>query len=228
MADEQAPEETQDSQPTDDAAPDDGTPAEPEKGSQPESDDTDWKQRFQDTQAWATQTAQEAAQLKQIIELARDGDPEAIEWLGFQPVEDDEDESEGDEIPRDPRVDQLFQAEAERQAQAHLDDLEDHVSGEIEALAKAAGIEDLSEDAVDLIFGALTPRTDDPSVPDVEKAFKKVTGLTDAAIKSYVSGKRRAPLAPSGSSPSHQPDLDDPAQRRAWMAEQLAVREAAG
>lgn len=200
------------------AAPD-GTPA-PESTDSTAQDTTDWQDRYVNQQAALTQAQQEAAQYRQIVELARQGNAEAIEWLGLDLAEDEDLDDDEEQEFRDPRVDQLLQAEAERQQEAELDSIESYVETEIDKLAKAAGLDDLSDDEVDLIFGALTPG--DNGNPDVAGAFKKVTGLRDSAIKSYVAGKRRAPLAPSGSSASHQPDLDDPEQRREWLAERLA------
>lgn len=221
MPDEAAPAVEQDTQAPEQTAAPDGTPAPESSDSQPESQ-TNWEERYSNLQPEYTRATQEAAQYRQIIELARQGDAEALEWLGLQ-LEEDEDVDDEDTEPeyRDPRVDELLQLEQQRQAETELDQLESYVEGEIDALAKSAGVEDLSDTEMDLIFAALTPGED--GNPDVAGAFKKVTGLRDAHIKSYVANKRRAPLAPSGSSPSHQPDLDDPEQRRQWLLEQVSA-----
>lgn len=222
----EADPQNEDTQP-DPAAPD-GTPAEtePTDGSQAETQDTtDWKARYENLQPEFTRASQEAAenrQYRQILEAAKQGDTDAQRWIAAQlewEIEAGE-ELEDDEQPLlDPRVDQLLQAEQARQEQAQLDSIESHVDGEIDKLAEAAGVENLSDDARDLIFAALTPGQD--GNPDVAKAFKKVTGLSEAAIKDYVAGKRRPPQAPSGSSPSHQPDLDDPEQRRQYILSRI-------
>lgn len=214
MPDEVAPE-TPDTPTEEQAAPDVDTRTEStDSTAQP---DTNWEKRYTDLQPEYTRASQEAAQYRQIIELARSGDREAIEWLGLDLA--DEDEPEDEETPEfhDPRVDQLLAAEQERQQAAELDSLESYVDGEISKLAKEADL-DLSDDEIDLIFGALTPGEN--GNPDVARAFKKVTGVRDHIIKDYVAGKRRAPSAPSGSSPSHQPDLDDDKERRSWLYEQ--------
>jgi hypothetical protein len=50
-----------------------------------------------------------------------------------------------------------------------------------------------------------------------------VTGLKDTVISNYVANKRKAPQPPAGTSASHQPNLDDPKERRAYMADRLAA-----
>lgn len=223
----EADPQNEDTQP-DPAEPVDGSPAtdEPTDGSQAESQDTtDWKSRYENLQPEFTRASQEAAELRQyrdILAAAQQGDPQAQKWIAEQVGwEIEEGEEPEDEIEQflDPRVDQLLQHQAEQQHQAELQSLESHVDGEIDKLARSAGIEDLSTDAKDLIFAALTPGQD--GNPDVAKAFKKVTGLSEAAIKDYVAGKRRPPQAPSGSSPSHQPDLDDDEQRRQYILSRI-------
>lgn len=192
-----------------------GAPAESPDSNAQTQDSTDWQSRYENQQGALTQAQQEAAQYRQIVALAQQGDPQALEYLGLSLADEEADDDESEPEFHDPRVDQLLQVEQQRAQEAELDQLESHVDGEIDRLAKAAGIDDLSDDAKDLIFGALTPGQD--GQPDVETAFKKVTGLTDAAIKSYVEGKRRPQPAPSGSSASHQPDLDVTEQRREYM-----------
>lgn len=218
MPDEPDPQD--EGTPTPEQAAPDGTPASESTDSPAQTQDTDWQSRYENQQGALTRAQQEAAQFRQIVDLARQGDREAIEWLGLDLADEDELEDEDVEDFRDPRVDQLLQAEQQRQEQSEIDSLESYVEDEIGKLAKAGDL-DLSDDEVDLIFGALAPGDD--GNPDVARAFKKVTGLRDAHIKDYVAGKRRAPSAPSGSSPSHQPDLDDPEQRRAYIAERMGT-----
>jgi hypothetical protein len=207
------------------AAPD-GTPAN-ESNDSTAQDTTDWQSRYENQQGALTQAQQEAAQYRQIVDLARQGNAEAIEWLGLDLADEDIDEDE--EQFRDPRVDELL-AEREREAhdrqeQAAIDALEQDVEGEVASLIKNNGLsfdDEEHEDAfITAVFSHLAPRADDPNQPDVERAFKAVTGLTDRAVKAAFAGKRKAPLAPSGSSASHQPNLDDPTQRREWLASQV-------
>lgn len=216
MPDEPVPAEQETPSP-EQAAPDTGTPApEPTEGSQPESEN--WQERYANLQPEYTRATQEAAQYRQIIDLAKQGDPEALEYLGLEPADEDEEEEEEPEF-RDPRVDELLQAERDRQEEADVNALETEVEGEIHKLAKAAGIE-FEDDAQqrqfdNLVFGQLSQGQD--GNPDVEGAFKAVTGYLDTHVKSYVAGKRRPPSAPSGSSPSHQPDLDNDEERQEYL-----------
>lgn len=221
MPDEAVPAE-QDTPTPEQAAPDNGTPAaEPTDGSQPAPEDN-WQKRYTDLQPEYTRASQEAAQYRNVIELARQGDREAIEALGLPYDFDFDGEDDEEEEPQfhDPRVDDLIAEREQRQQEHELDNLERDVERNIDTLAKAAGIE-LDDDEIDLIFGALTQGED--GQPDVEGAFKKVTGIGEKAIKQYTQRKRRVPSAPSGGSPSHQPDLDDPEQRRNWIAERLGT-----
>lgn len=215
MSDETVPQ-PEDTPAPDQAAPD-GTPA---SDAQP---DANWEKRYSDLQPEYTRVSQEAAQYRQFIQLARAGDPDALAELGLSFPDDEEDEYEDDDSDEplyDPRVDQLLQAEQQRQEEALVDELEDHVLGEIDRLASANGLEDLPEAAVDLIVSYVT--LDDAGNPAVEQAFQKVTGLLDDHVKSYVAGKRKAVSAPSGSSASHQPNLDDDNERREYIASRLA------
>lgn len=227
MPDDEAPDSGQDSPVDEPAAPTDdgGTPAPESQDSQAESQ-IDWESRAKEHQAWGTQNAQKVSQYEQIISLAQQGNRDAIEWLGLALADAEDDGEEEDETQtfQDPRVDQLLQAEAERQQEAHLDSLETHVDTEIDKLAKSASYE-LTDTERNLIFSALTPK-DDGQTPDVEKAFKMVTGLRDAHIKSYREGKINRPQAPSGSAASHQPDLDNDSDRRDHIAELWAARSA--
>lgn len=197
------------------------TPApEPEEGSEQQ---TDYEKRYRDLQPEYTRATQEAAELRGQWEKLQ-SDPEyqrevfraLAEELEYELEEEDLAEEE-DEY-RDPRVDAIEQRLQEREYNEYLDNLETHVDTEIKKLAEAAQTE-LSDEETDLIFAALTPGED--GEPDIKAAFKKVTGIRDNAIKSYVSGKKRAPQAPAGASASHQPNLDDAEDRRAWIASQL-------
>lgn len=225
MSEETTPEETQDTSADETTAAPEGTPAPESTDSQAQSDSTNWQERYENLQPEYTRASQEAAQYRQIIALAQQGDPQAIEALGLSLADSEDDDLEDETQFHDPRVDQLLQAEQMRQYEAELDTLEQHVDTEIGKLAKSAGYE-VSDVEKNLIFSALTPKANNPNDPDVEAAFKMVTGLRDEHISDYVAKKRRAPLAPSGSPSSHQPDLDDPEQRRQYWAEQAAALEA--
>ncbi len=196
-----------------------GTPA-------PESNDspaTDWEKRYSDLQPEYTRASQEAAQYRQIIDLARQGDPEAIRYLGLDLAEDDDDLEDEDEAEdfRDPRVDALLQEQAQRAEQAEIDSLESYVDGEIDALAKAAKY-DLTEAEKDLIFGALAPGDD--GNPDVARAFKKVTELRDAHIESYRKSKKASPVE-IGSAGTENIDLSNPGERTKYFAALLEAEE---
>lgn len=144
---------------------------------------------------------------------------ELAEELGYtlEELEDELEDEDDEQEFRDPRVDELLSEREQLQREAELDQLEDHVESEIDRLAKDADVE-LSDDEVDLIFSALTPGEDGP---DVERAFKRVIGIRDSAVKGVFASKRNAPQVPAGSSASHTPDLDDREQRREYLAQRL-------
>lgn len=233
---EETPEETQDTSTTEqEAAPtsDGGTPApESTDGSQAQTqDEVNWQQRATDAQAWGTRVSQENAELRQYYDTlarAQQGDADAqrqiaamLEWE----IEGAGDDTEEEDQPlEDPRFTAYLQ---EQDHQKALDSLESDVEGKIEKLAKDADLsfEDKEHEAVftNAVFAHLTPGPDGRT-PDVEGAFKTVTGLMDIAVNRVTSRKRGAVLAPSGSSPSHQPDLDDPEQRRDEMLRLVQAR----
>ncbi len=138
--------------------------------------------------------------------------------LGYtvEELEDELEETEQQEL-RDPRVDQILEERDGERREAYLDGLESHVESRIDELAEEAGLE-LDDEETDLIFAALTPGDDGP---DVDGAFKRVTGIRTKGANSVFASKRKAPQVQSGSSASHQPDLDDAEQRRDYIASRI-------
>jgi hypothetical protein len=224
MPEELAPETPETPETPEPAAPEsEGTPAAPEEGA---PQDTNWEKRFNDLQPELTKAQQENAELRRFRESLQDPETqkqlfrELAEELEYELEEEELDDEEIEEL-RDPRVDALIQEREAEKYEDYLDDLDDWVGGEVEKLAKAAGVE-LSDEETDLVYSALVPSENGD--PDVERAFKKVTGLRDSAIKSYVAGKHKAPQAPSGASPSSQPDLGNDEARREHIFQKLANR----
>lgn len=204
------------------AAPvDEGTPA-------PQEAESDWESRFKEAQAWGTRASQEAAEYREIIDLARAGDPETLEFLGWEVPEEEVDEDADEPLTRAEFVEYLRERdEAAREQQDYemqLDSEANLITSTIANFEKENG--DLDQDEYDAIVDiAISRRTDDGN-PDIQGAIKQVTGLKDHYIKSYVDNKKRAPQAPApGSAPDHQPDLDDREERRNFMLQRMASLE---
>ena len=122
MSDTEAPANEQDTPtPADDAPPANDADTEASQ-SDSTTDSTDWRKRYEDLQPAFTRVSQEASQLRQIIDAARQGDPEALEFLGLDlaDTDDDEDLDFEDDEPISKAEFQEFlrqQQEQERQAQ---------------------------------------------------------------------------------------------------------------
>ena len=97
MADEptQDPAIEQDT-PAQDATQDTPEAEAPEQSEQQTQAEIDYEKRYQDLQPEYTRATQEAAQYRQIIELAQQGDPDALEILGLEAADED---TEDDGLP---------------------------------------------------------------------------------------------------------------------------------
>lgn len=204
----------------DDGGSDEGTPAE----SQPD----EWQERYEHLQPEYTRATQEAAQLRNVIELARQGDAEALEYLGWQAAEDESDDEEfdlDDDTPeRLSAVEEYLAGQLEAQAQAEQEAQNEAVVDQ-SLEAQLAVIEQeygqlADEDAAFLIQVALA-NPDEDGLPDLITAYAADADRLDAKRQEWVSSKR-APQAPSGASPSSQPNLDNDEERRDYMARRMA------
>ena len=144
------------------------------------------------------------------------GENAVLEALGVEVEDGAEDDEAEDKQPefRDPRVDQLL-AERERQEQeAALADLEKNIDTRIKDLASQAGYE-LDEDEEDLIWDkvlALPPLED--GSPNIDEAFKKVTGLRQKFAPPKPKPKAPSPPAEGTSGTPASVPLSDPKARR--------------
>lgn len=225
MPEETAPAPEQETPKPPESGPDTGTPAEASDASPAPDDNSD--KRIADFQRIATQAQQEAAQVRDLVTRAQQGDVEAAQALGFEFADTDEEEPEDEYEDPDDRLDRLEQALTDRQAQEAqakqeqdwLDAAESHVNDQRAALEKEHGKLDEEEFDYLLRLGAVFANED--GYPDLAEAFRRDSQRFEAKRQGWVSSKRR-PQAPSGASPSSQPDLDKPEDRRQWMAEQFA------
>lgn len=207
----------------------DGTPAnEPEGSGEP---DTDWQQRYTDLQPEYTRASQEAARYRQVFEAAQSGDKEAqaalIAAAGYELPEDDDEDPET--LTADERVERLeaaWQAEREaaQQAQKAQEQQElEHRFYETE-LEKLDPQDEWDDDYKRLVVSAAQNFEDDDGLPDLKAGHEALQAQFEAEFKKRVQSKRQ-PQAPSGASASHQPDLDDPEQRREYLLRRSMEQE---
>lgn len=233
MPDEQNPVPEKDTPEATEGGPaTDGTPADsPEESQAP---DTNWQQRYTDLQPEYTRATQEAAGLRELVSLAQQGDPEALAVLGFEVGDDagDYDEGDDDEYDPDARLDAVEsylsqQAEQQQQAQQEQewnDAVEEHLAGQLEELEKEHGT--LADDDAEFLLQLADSLKNEDGFPDLKAAFEADRNRLEGKRGEWVKTKR-TPQVQSGASPSHQPDLDDPEERREYMARRVAEAEEA-
>lgn len=231
MTEEAAPAVEEQDTPTPDPGEDDsqeGTPSEsPEDSAAPE--DTNYEERYKEAQAWGTRAAQEASQYRQIIDLARQGDPDALQYLGYEAPTDTEDD-DGEDLSEAERLERLERTLAERteaEEQARKEqELEEAENRFYEAeLSKLDPKDEWSEEYTRAVVGTANQiEPDDDGLPNLEAAHKLLQEHFEAEFQARVKSKR-SPQAPSGAGSSHQPDLDDDEQRRDYITRRLAEAE---
>ncbi len=185
--------------------------------------------RYKEAQAWGTRAAQEAAEWRNIVTLAQQGDREALDFLGYAPADEDEDTDDEDYETEQDRLDRIEQQLAEQQEQA-------------QQAEQGARLEEAANRFYEVEFNRLDPDNewtqeyrqlvaavgdeylDDDGLPRLDEAHKVLQAHTESEFKKRVASKR-GPQAPSGASPTHTPDLDDPEQRREYLARRAAEVE---
>lgn len=219
------------------------TPAVPEtpEGTTPAAPETDWEKRYQDLQPEFTRTTQELAQHRAIITGLQSDDDEtrqqALAALGleFAEPEDDPNTPDPDQDPTgaklaalerklaeiDQRETARTQAEASSREQERLDAIEANCQKQ---LAKIEGLDDATRDWI--YTRSLTTHHTPEGLPDIEAAHKEFLEFETARQKAWATTKKAPYIPGSGTSATQVPDLDDEAQRHAWMKERLRANEA--
>jgi hypothetical protein len=226
MPDEKAPA-PQDTPDDPASGPEEGTPAEPEEGStQATEETTDWQERYANLQPEYTRATQEAAQYRQIIDLARQGDPQALQILGFEDAEekDEPDEEFPDPDQRLDRIESLLVQRAEEEQQRAeeeqmLEEVDDHLATQLHELESKHG--KLDDDDAEYLLQVAYLYPDADGFPDLAAAYEHDASRLEAKRQGWVDTKR-TPQVQSGASASSQPDLDDDEQRREYMARRMA------
>jgi hypothetical protein len=155
--------------------------------------------------------------LKWLVENV--GEQTLIDMLGLE-VEDT-DEEETPEF-RDPRVDEILAEKQRAEEEAELDRLEKSITSQITEMAQRNKL-DLTDDETELIFDKVLALPPIDGQPQIEAAFKKVTGIRDSVIKKYRDSKRDQPSPPPVSSASGTPHVPSGNDRKSTLAAANAV-----
>ena len=182
--------------------------------------------RYKEAQAWGTKASQEAAEWRELVTRAQAGDKEALEFLGYESADTEEETDEPEYTTEEDRIARLEQQLAERQTAE-------------EEQAQMAQLEEAASRFYDVEFNRLDPKKewtdeykqlvaavgdeflDEDGLPQLDKAHEALEAHAEAEFKKRVEAKRR-PQAPTGASPSHEPDMDDDETRRAYLAQRYA------
>lgn len=204
-----------------------------------------WGDDFDAQRAWNTIThlrgrehelEQAARELEQFL-TSPEAMISALEALGYEfETEPDEDPEPVEfDDPRDAKLHELEQwkasieqerarqREAEQAAteQAYLDKIE------ADCNAQLAAIDGLDDDDRDWIFTrALTTHHTPEGLPDIEAAHKEFVERENARQRRWAESKTAPHTPGSGTSATQVPDLDDEAQRHAYMRERLRAANA--
>jgi hypothetical protein len=207
-------------------SPEQETPAaEPQEGS---SAEVDWQERYANLQPEYTRTTQELAQYRQLIDAARAGDPEALEFLGYA-AEDDEEEDD-DYTDPDERYEQRFaeletriqeKEAAEQEAELHMLEAA-YVEQELEAIEDQEG--NLSDEEKGAIVALANQIRDDDGDPDVSTAYELLTNASKAAQQRYIKSKR-AEKVEIGTAGSEKVKLDTEEDRANALATLIEAGE---
>jgi len=192
-----------------------------------------WQERYANLQPEYTRATQEAAQLRQQLDALR-SDPEAqtafLRDLGYEieeeaapePPQMDADQLAWLQQQLDERVkpleQTLSQAEQERQVAAldeHFNQAFARISGELGG--------DLSEEDQAVLVGLALTMPAENGMPPTDKAWELMKRRDEAQAQRWAQTKRTSHrVSPAGVAGTETPNLDDPAQRQAWMAQRLA------
>lgn len=221
MPEEMAPatQETPDAPEPTEAPDSQGTPSDSQESKPAE---VNWQDRYENLQPEYTRASQEAAQYRQIIDLARQGDPEALNVLGLESADDteeDEDFDPDDSEARLSRMEAFFQEQAEAHAEQELQELEqEFLDYEVEELG-----EKLTDKEQTFIKRLALATPDSEGLPDVKAAYEEFKGIAEERQAAYLESKK-APQVNLGTAGSEDIDMSDPQERVKHMA---AIVEAA-
>lgn len=204
------------------SGPETGTPApDSQESTAPEQN---WEQRFGDMQRIATQAQQEAAEYRQVVELARQGDPRALNYLGYEvPETDTEDVAEPDPNEKLSQLEErLNQQEQQAQEAARQQELQQAADAFYqEEFQKLDPENSWPQEYRNLVVAAGDQHIAEDGLPDLKAAHEAIQGQFESFFNDRVQRKRTPQAPPSGASPSHTPNLDNKDDRQNYMIEQM-------
>ena len=227
MADEAIEETTDNEAPEEASGPETQAPAE-ETSTEESTPQSDYESRYNDLRPQYDRTMSEKQQLETLIQAAQQGDPQALEALGLEMVEDDADLEDDDEyIDPDERIARLENqlAERDQMTQAERDQAEalDWLAENLDALEQKEGTQ-LSDDEMEFVVEHATRNLGENDMPDLEASYKALRKVQEDYQKSYVESKK-APRVPAGTAGTEKLDLSTDEKRQAAMA---AIMDAEG
>lgn len=204
-----------------------------------------WEQRFKDTQAWATQLAQQKVELEaraQVVADLESDDPEkynaALRKLGFNVPEEEDLEDIPTQVGVDPQtraeLDELKQwrqaQEADREAQENEREYRSLVDPQLQAMNVPKGLWDLVAEAAWQLDGIPTPQG---LQPDLEGAMRQVEAMAEhfaelpsvqqRAMKKWRETKPKAALTGvNGAEGTRTPQLETAEDKTDFILEQLS------
>lgn len=202
----------------------------PPDGSAPEVDpeapeqEDDWESRFKGIQSVVTKTQQENAEYRRIVEGLENNDPDILAKYGIE-VEDDEDDADWDTDEDEPMTKAEFlewkrEQEQANQSKEDKQAFDAYVEDEIKGLDPEGSWSKQYRNAV-TAYGMNNPKD---GLPDFAGAHQALQAEFEQMYKGRVSSKK-SPQAPTGAAPVEQLNLDNPQERREYMARKLADQQ---
>jgi hypothetical protein len=229
-----APAETQDTPTTE--APD--APQQDTGQDTPQEASVNWEERYNNLHPEYTRATQQLSEYEQVLDLARQGDPQALGLLGLELEEEDgedtfdfeDDPVQGLQSKVEALEARLAQEDEQTQAQQYLEAEIDFVNqrlGEVNEQAKKDTGSELSQEAIQAV-GDLS-RTDrfrkEDGEPDVQGAYQFLfQTLLPQQREAWVQSKKTARPG-SGPAAAQNPDLDKERERVDHMAQRLQEAE---
>lgn len=186
----------------------------------------DWQKRYEDLRPEYDRTTQRASQYEQLVNALRDGDPdtraEAARLLDLEFVTEENDGSFED--PSDEALTRVAALEAqlaaqrdEQQSQAHLAHVETAVETQLDSID---GLDEGDKDWIVSRAISMPPTSD--GLPDIQAAHQELVARDEARLKQWAATKRAPSFSPGGQAGTQTPNLDNEAERVAWMTQRLA------
>ena len=202
----------------------DQTTTEPTQGGTPE---VDYQKRYDDLRPQYDRTQSELNALKQQMQTLRE-DPEAqaafLAELGYEiPTEDPDPAMDFGELD-DPRLAAyeqrlaMIEAQAQQQEAARQQhEFDQMFEAQFSKVSKDRG-EPLTEEEKAIVKSHALVNNLSP-----QDAYDSLAGLYERQMEQWANSKKPAyRVSPTGGEGTQQPNMDDPSERQAWMAQRLS------